>query len=239
MEKMRLDKFLAAAGAGTRSEVKNMMKKQAVTVNGTICKKPEQKIDPNKDEITLFGNRIVYEQTAYFLLNKPAGCVSASKDGREKTVLDYLNEPQCKNLFPVGRLDKDTEGLLLITNDGELAHKLLSPKKHVDKTYYAEISGKVCEEDRKAFEEGLDIGDEKKTLPAKLVILEAAETSKVEVTIQEGRYHQIKRMFEAVGKKVLYLKRISMGTLVLDDSLEKGTYRRLEEEEIVQLKRGR
>ena len=152
--------------------------------------------------------------------------------------MDYLNEPQCRGLFPVGRLDKDTEGLLLITNDGELAHRMLSPKKHVDKTYYAEIEGEIKEEDQKAFLEGIDIGDEKKTLPANLVILESGKKSKVKVTIQEGRYHQIKRMFEAVGKEVTYLKRISMGPLKLEDSLKKGTYRRLKAEELEQLKRG-
>lgn len=238
MAKMRLDKFLSSAGAGTRSEVKDLLRKGAVEVNGIVCKKPEQKVEPSEDTVLLFGERIAYEEVAYFLLHKPAGCVSATQDVHEKTVLDYLDEPQCKDLFPVGRLDKDTEGLLLITNDGDLAHRLLSPKKHVDKTYYAEIEGVVTEEDIKAFCEGIDIGDEKKTLPAKLTVLEVAPRSKVEVTIQEGRYHQIKRMFEAVGKRVVYLKRISMGPLVLEDSLKKGRYRRLREEEIAQLKRG-
>lgn len=239
MAKMRLDKFLSSAGAGTRSEVKDLLKKGAVEVNGLLCKKPEQKVEPREDIVSLFGKQITYEEVSYFLFHKPAGCVSATQDTQDRTVLDYLDEPQCKDLFPVGRLDKDTEGLLLITNDGELAHKLLSPKKHVDKTYYAEIEGRVGKEDVEAFWEGLDIGDDKKTLPAKLMILEAAHTSKVEVTVQEGRYHQIKRMFEAVGKQVVYLKRISMGPLVLEDSLEKGQYRRLREEEIAQLKRGR
>lgn len=238
MAKMRLDKFLSATGAGTRSEVKNLLKKHQVCVNGRICKKPEQKVDPDKDEIVMDGKRIAYEEVSYFLFHKPSGCVSATWDKKEKTVMDYLNEPQCRGLFPVGRLDKDTEGLLLITNDGELAHRMLSPKKHVDKTYYAEIEGEIKEEDQKAFLEGIDIGDEKKTLPANLVILESGKKSKVKVTIQEGRYHQIKRMFEAVGKEVTYLKRISMGPLKLEDSLKKGTYRRLKAEELEQLKRG-
>lgn len=238
MAKMRLDKFLCTTGAGTRTEVKNLMKKGAVAVNGEVCKRPEQKIDPDQDEVWLFEKRVRYEAVSYFLFHKPAGCVSATRDGKEKTVLDYLNEPQCRDLFPVGRLDKDTEGLLLITNDGELAHRLLSPKKHVDKTYYAEIEGEVGEREIEAFREGIDIGDEEKTLPASLKVLQSGERSAVNVTIQEGRYHQIKRMFEAVGKKVVYLKRLSMGTLVLEESLKKGSYRRLSEEEIAQLKRG-
>ncbi len=238
MTDMRLDKFLAAAGMGTRSEVKAFLKRHEVTVNGAVCKKPEQKIDPGRDEIAVDKKRIAYEETSYFLLHKPSGCVSATWDPHEKTVMDYLHEPQCRGLFPVGRLDKDTEGLLLITNDGELAHRLLSPKKHVDKTYYAEIAGEVGEADQRAFLEGMDIGEEKRTLPADLVILESGQISKVEVTIREGKYHQIKRMFEAVEKKVVYLRRISMGPLKLEDSLKKGTYRRLSTDEIRQLKRG-
>lgn len=239
MANMRLDKFLSSAGIGTRSEVKELMRKGEVTVNGSGCKKPEQKIDPACDTILVSGKQVFYEEVSYFLLHKPAGCISATTDEREKTVMDYLNEPQCRDLFPVGRLDKDTEGLLLLTNDGDLAHKLLSPKKHVDKTYYAKIEGYVDQTDIKLFLEGIDIGDEKKTLPAKLVILNAGEISEVEITIQEGRYHQIKRMFEAVGKKVVYLKRIAMGPLILEESLKKGSYRRLSKEEIIGLKKGR
>ena len=239
MGKMRLDKFLAAAGIGTRSEVKELMRRGEVTLNGSNCKKPEQKIEPASDIVAVSGKQVFYEELSYFLFHKPAGCVSATKDDREKTVMDYLKEPQCRDLFPVGRLDKDTEGLLLITNDGDLAHRLLSPRKHVDKTYYAKIEGKVDNTDEKAFLEGIDIGDEEKTLPAKLVPLSTGEISEAEITIWEGRYHQIKRMFEAVGKKVLYLKRISMGSLILEESLEKGTYRRLSREEIAELKKGR
>ena len=168
------------------------------------------------------------------MLHKPAGVVSATEDNREKTVLDLVRPEDRKNgLFPVGRLDKDTEGLLLLTDDGELAHRLLSPKKHVDKTYYAKIDGQVTEEHVKQFREGLDIGDEKKTLPAVLTILLSGPVSEIEVTIHEGRFHQIKRMFEAVGCKVTYLKRLSMGSLVLDETLPPEEYRPLTEAEPV------
>ena len=167
------------------------------------------------------------------MLHKPAGVVSATEDNREKTVLDLVRPEDWKNgLFPVGRLDKDTEGLLLLTDDGELAHRLLSPKKHVDKTYYAKIDGQVTEEHVKQFREGLDIGDEKKTLPAVLTILLSGPVSEIEVTIHEGRFHQIKRMFEAVGCKVTYLKRLSMGSLVLDETLPPEEYRPLTEAEL-------
>ena len=166
------------------------------------------------------------------MLNKPAGVISATEDAAARTVLDLIATKKRKDLFPVGRLDKDTEGLLLITNDGELAHRLLSPKKHVDKVYFARIAGRVTEEDREAFAIGVDIGDEKLTLPAELRILCSDEVSEIELTIREGRFHQVKRMFEAVGKEVIYLKRLSMGQLVLDDSLNVGAYRELTKEEL-------
>ena len=232
---MRLDKFLCEMGVGTRSEVKNYLKKGQVTVNEEIIKKPETKIDENKDTICFLGRPLSYEAVQYFLLNKPAGCVTATRDNLSETVMSFLPENRRDDLFPVGRLDKDTEGLLLITNDGQLAHELLSPRKHVDKTYFAVVDGLVCEEHIQQFAKGLDIGDEDLTMPANLKILKSAEVSEIELTIQEGRFHQVKRMFEAVGTKVTYLKRISMGPLVLGE-LQPGEVRTLTEEEVEQLK---
>lgn len=233
---MRLDKFLCEMGVGTRSEVKNYLKKGQVTVNDEIIKKPETKIDENKDTICFLGQRLSYEAVQYFLLNKPAGCVTATRDKLSETVMSYLPENRRDDLFPVGRLDKDTEGLLLITNDGQLAHELLSPKKHVDKTYFAVIDGEVREEHKPLFAEGLDIGDERLTLPAKLEILKSGKVSEIELTIHEGRFHQVKRMFEAIDTKVTYLKRISMASLTLGN-LQPGEVRILTEEEIESLKK--
>ena len=230
---MRLDKFLCETGFGTRSQVKEMLKKGQVTVNGVSAKKPEQKIDEHKDQITCQGKIASYEKYVYYMLHKPAGVVSATEDKREKTVLDLLkSEDRRDGIFPVGRLDKDTEGFLLLTDDGDLAHRLLSPRKHVDKTYYAKIAGSVTEAHIERFREGLDIGDEKKTLPAMLEILASkTETSEIRITIHEGRFHQVKRMFEAVGCKVIYLKRLSMGAVALDETLAPGDYRPLNEKE--------
>lgn len=228
---MRLDKFLCEMGIGTRSEVKDYLKKGLVTVNGEVVKKPETKIREGQDQICFNKNLLVYEAFQYFLLNKPAGCVTATKDQLSETVMSFLPENCRKDLFPVGRLDKDTEGLLLITNDGQLAHDLLSPKKHVDKTYFAVIDGEIQKEHIEQFAKGIDIGDETLTMPAKLHILRSGDISEIELTIQEGRFHQVKRMFEAVGTKVTYLKRISMGTLTLGD-LKPGEVRILDEEEI-------
>lgn len=230
---MRLDKYLCETGFGTRSQVKDLLKKGQVMVNGEVVKKPELKINETTDQILCQGKKASYQKNIYLMLHKPAGVVSATEDNREKTVLDLVRPEDRKNgLFPVGRLDKDTEGLLLLTDDGELAHRLLSPKKHVDKTYYAKIDGQVTEEHVKQFREGLDIGDEKKTLPAVLTILLSGPVSEIEVTIHEGRFHQIKRMFEAVGCKVTYLKRLSMGNLVLDETLSPEEYRPLTEAEL-------
>ena len=230
---MRLDKYLCETGFGTRSQVKDLLKKGQVMVNGEVVKKPELKINETTDQILCQGKKASYQKNIYLMLHKPAGVVSATEDNREKTVLDLVSPEDRKNgLFPVGRLDKDTEGLLLLTDDGELAHRLLSPKKHVDKTYYAKIDGQVTEEHVKQFREGLDIGDEKKTLPAVLTILLFGPVSEIEVTIHEGRFHQIKRMFEAVGCKVTYLKRLSMGSLVLDETLPPEEYRPLTEAEL-------
>ncbi len=231
---MRLDKFLSELGIGTRSEVKALLKKGLVTVNGEVMKKPECKVDESKDVICFNGEKLCYEAVQYFLLNKPAGCVTATRDHLSEIVMSYLPPERRDDLFPVGRLDKDTEGLLLITNDGQLAHQLLSPKKHVDKTYFAIIDGEVRDEHIGKFLEGLDIGDEKLTLPARLKILKSGAVSEIELTICEGRFHQVKRMFEAIGMKVTYLKRISMGSLTLGD-LKPGEVRTLTEDEIEKL----
>lgn len=233
--KLRLDKYLAEMNLGTRSEVKKLITKGQIQVNRTIVKKPEFKLDPISDRVQYQDCEITYVTYEYYMLNKPSGVISATEDKRDTTVIDLIESRQRKDLFPVGRLDKDTEGLLLITNDGALAHRLLSPKKHVDKTYYAKICGKVTKEDIEIFEKGICIGDEKLTLPAKLVILKSGAESEIELTIQEGRFHQVKRMFQAVGKEVVYLKRLSMGGLSLDPSLKPGEYRKLTKEEMEQL----
>lgn len=231
-ELIRLDKFLADMQIGTRSQVKQMIRRKQVSVNGITALKPEQKVDCMNDTVTVSGQKVVYEKYRYLLLHKPAGYVTATTDKKEKTVLDLVPESMRKNLFPVGRLDKDTEGLLLLTDDGALAHRLLSPAHHVDKTYYVQVDGKITEEDQRVFADGMDIGDEKLTLPAELkTVSVSSEQSTALVTIREGRYHQIKRMFLARGKKVLYLKRLSMGPIVLGDDLLPGMYRRLTEEE--------
>ena len=233
---MRLDKFLTEMGIGTRSEVKKILKTKQVTVNGTIVTKPETKIEPKTDEVCYKNERIAYCAFEYYLFHKPAGCVTATEDTQHKTVMDYLENTIRSDLFPVGRLDIDTEGLLLITNDGALAHELLSPSRHVQKTYYALINGKVTEEDVNLFEKGVDIGEKKPTKPGFLKILKSEPQSEIELTITEGKFHQVKRMFEAVGKKVLYLKRISMGPLTLPEDLKPGEYRELTEGELMLLK---
>ena len=233
--KIRLDKYLADMGKGTRSEVKKAISKGLVRVNNEIVKKPETKLDTDSDNVLFDGVFVGYAQYEYYMLNKPAGVISATEDKREKTVIDLITEKKRKDLFPVGRLDRDTEGLLLISNDGELAHRLLSPSKHVDKVYYAKIDGKVTIEDVEAFQQGVDIGEEKLTRPAKLRILKTGTQSEIELTICEGKFHQVKRMFQAVGKEVVYLKRLQMGTLILDESLKPGEYRELTEQEIADL----
>ncbi len=239
MSLIRLDKFLADAGQGTRSEVKIKLKQCRVRVNGDVVKKPEIKINPDEDKVSIDGKELLFEEFQYYMLNKPAGVVSATKDDRDKTVIELIGEDKRRDLFPVGRLDKDTEGLLIITNDGALANSLLAPGKHVDKCYFARIDGKVTEDTVKSFENGLDIGDEKLTAPATLIIEESGEESLVRIIITEGRYHQVKRMFEAVGMKVTYLKRLSMGSLCLDSSLGIGEYRRLTEHELDLLKKSK
>jgi 16S rRNA pseudouridine516 synthase len=235
-QQLRLDKFLADMGIGTRSEIKVWVRKGRVKLNGEICTKPETKVSLNSDKISFDEKEINYVDYQYIMLHKPAGVVSATMDNVSTTVLDLIEEKQRKDLFPVGRLDKDTEGLLLITNDGDMAHQLLSPKKHVDKVYYAKVEGKITEDDIEAFLQGVDIGEETPTLPATLKILQSDEISEIELTIQEGKFHQVKRMFEAVGKEVIYLKRISMGGLALDPELAPGEYRELTEAEVKYLK---
>lgn len=222
-------------GCGTRSQVKKSISQRAVQVNGEIVKSADFKIDTDKDAVFFHGTPVNYAVYEYYMLNKPAGTVSATEDPRETTVIDLILDKQRKDLFPVGRLDKDTEGLLLITNDGALAHRLLSPKKHVDKTYYAKVQGRVTEEDVDAFKQGVDIGEEKLTLPADLEILKSEDISEIELTIREGKFHQVKRMFQAVGKEVIYLKRLRMGSLILDENLKTGDYRKLTEREIKDL----
>lgn len=232
---IRLDKYLADMGIGTRTEVKKFIRSGRIQVDGRIEKKPELKVDTATQQITFDNTPVVYQEYEYYMLHKPAGVVSATTDKKEKTVLDLLTVQKRKDLFPVGRLDKDTEGLLLITNDGVLAHRLLAPGKHVDKVYFARVEGTVTEADVLAFSQGLDIGDPELTLPAKLEIQSSDTISEILLTIQEGRFHQVKRMFEAVGKKVIYLKRLSMGALCLDEDLPKGAFRALTEQEIREL----
>ena len=232
---IRLDKYLADMGIGTRTEVKKLIRQGKVKIGDSVVKAPEQKIDIATQKVFCEGQEVGYEEYEYYMLNKPAGYVSATTDAKDKTVLDLITDKKRKDLFPVGRLDKDTEGLLLITNDGDLAHRLLAPKKHVDKLYYAKIEGVVTEEDVKSFAEGVNIGEDEVTRPAVLEILKSDEVSEIQLTIQEGKFHQVKRMFEAVDKKVIYLKRISMGTLRLDENLKLGEYRMLTEEELEHL----
>ncbi|MDD6043784.1 MAG: pseudouridine synthase [Eubacteriaceae bacterium] len=234
-DKMRLDKYLAESGQGTRSEVKQLVKKGHVSVNGVTARDSGMKVDSDKDAVKVNGRSVIYEKFRYFMLNKPQGCVSATRDGLSSTVLDLLEGEITRDLFPVGRLDKDTEGFLLITNDGQLGHELLSPRKHVDKKYVAHVSKPLTPEQLIAFAEGVDIGDEKPTMPAKIRPLD--EENVYEVVLQEGRYHQVKRMFEAFGSKVTYLKRVSMGPVTLDESLEPGQYRKLTAEEVEALRR--
>lgn len=232
---IRLDKYLADMSIGTRQEVKKYIRQGRVKINEDIIKKPEYKIREDEDKITFDGAPVAYETFEYYMLNKPAGVISATEDKRDKTVLDLIKEKKRKDLFPVGRLDKDTEGLLLITNDGALAHRLLSPKKHVDKCYYAKISGGVTEDDVRVFKERINIGTQEEpewTMPAELKILEKGTVSRIRLTIREGKFHQVKRMFLAVGKEVVYLKRERMGALVLDEELAPGEYRKLTDSEL-------
>ena len=231
---MRLDKFLAEMGQATRSQAKELARKGRIQVNGEAVKSADQKIRPDQDTVSLDGVTVGYARTEYYMLNKPQGVVSATEDRHFPTVISLIGDAVRKDLFPVGRLDIDTEGLLLITNDGALAHDLLSPKKQVDKTYLARLEGRLPEDAEKQMAEGIVLEDGTKTLPGVLKRLEGQE---VTLTIHEGKFHQVKRMFEAVGCRVIYLKRLSMGPLVLDEKLKPGEYRPLSGDEIRALER--
>ncbi|MCS7460122.1 rRNA pseudouridine synthase [Paenibacillus doosanensis] len=242
-QSMRLDKLLAHTGYGSRSEIKALVKHGAVRLNGKPVKDSGVQVNPERDQVTVNGETVQYREFIYLMLNKPQGVISATEDARERTVLDLLDEQYSHFApFPVGRLDKDTEGLLLLTNDGKLAHQLLSPRKHVPKTYFAEVEGAVTEEDGESFREGVTLDDGYVTMPGRLTILRQGDpaagiVSKIELTIMEGKFHQVKRMFQAVGKRVVFLKRISMGPLLLDEYLLPGEYRELTQEELLQLQR--
>ena len=250
---LRLDKYLADVGIGSRSEVKKLLKYGLIKVNGKTEKDGSSKVDPDSDKVSFKDKELHYQKFHYYMLNKPTGCVSATKDGLSQTVIEFLKGEPTKDLFPVGRLDKDTEGLLLITNDGILAHNLLSPKKHVNKSYIAFVDKSLTDEQILEFKSSVDIGDESPTLPAEIYVASDNEKSNALskasleansisyesayiVIIKEGRYHPIKRMFEHFGSKVVYLKRLSMGNLVLDENLTPGKYRNLTDEELSCLK---
>ncbi len=234
---MRIDKFLSNMGYGSRKEVKILLKSKAVEVNGETVRDPKVHVDEKNDEVAVGGELVEYTEFIYLLMNKPPGYISATEDKYDETVIDLLGEgEQLFEPFPVGRLDKDTEGLLLLTNDGKLAHELLSPKKHVDKRYFAKIEGVVTDEDGEAFNRGVMLDDGYVTKPAQLHILHSGPQSEIELTITEGKFHQVKRMFQSVDKEVVYLKRLSMGALELDPELQLGEYRHLTEEELDSLK---
>ena len=226
----RLDKRLAATGQWSRKEAKELIRAGRVSVGGTVCRSPEEKVAPDTP-VAVDGTTIGAGGPVYLMLHKPAGVVSATEDGRDRTVLDLL-PPQYREmgLFPVGRLEKDTEGLLLITNDGPLAHRLLSPRHHVDKVYYVEVDGILDQEDVEAVSQGILLRDGYRCLPGKLELLSG--NTAAYITIREGKYHQIKRMMAARGKPVTYLKRIKFGALTLDEQLDKGGWRALTDREI-------
>lgn len=232
-KKMRVDKLLSNVGVASRAELKKYCKQGLISVNGEVINNPGVQVDSENDDVRFNGEKIVYREFVYIMLNKPDGYISATYDKYDPIVLDLIDQSYLVfEPFPVGRLDKDTEGLLVLTNDGQLAHRVLSPKKHVPKTYYAKIQGKVTEEDILAFEKGVILDDGYETMPSQLKILKSDDMSEIELTIHEGKFHQVKRMFESVGKKVVYLKRLSMGKLKLDESLKLGEYRELTEEEV-------
>lgn len=232
---MRLDKFLVEVGVGSRTVVKKLLRQKKVTVNAKVETSAKILIDPDKDEMRYDGTLLVYQAFVYYMLHKPAGVISATQDKKHQTVLDCLDDQaRQRGVFPVGRLDRDTEGLLLLTNNGQLAHAMLSPKKHVDKVYEAHVLGIMTRSDQEAFEAGIKLSDHE-CLPAQLEIIavdEAEQTSLVKIRIQEGKFHQVKRMVKACGKEVTYLKRLSMGPLSLDQALEKGQWRPLQDQEL-------
>lgn len=232
----RIDKVLSNLGYGSRKDIKKLCKSGDVSIDGEIIKDSSYKFEPENSKILVKGEEVIYRENIYLMMNKPQGVVSATVDNLHETVIDLIDDEfKAFDPFPVGRLDIDTEGLLMISSDGKLSHQLLSPKKHVAKTYYAEVEGKVTDEDIREFANGVYIEDDYKTLPAKLNILESGEISKIELTIVEGKFHQVKRMFQAVDKEVVYLRRMSMGTLTLDPELELGEYRELTQEELENL----
>lgn len=232
MAKMRLDKMLSNMGLGSRSEIKVGVKKRFASVNGQIAKDPGMQIDTDKDAVTWVGLPVAYKATICLMLNKPAGLLSATEDSRDGTVLDLLEAPYSgMALFPVGRLDKDTEGLLLLTNDGDLAHRLLAPKKKVPKTYKVILDRSLTPEGILKLEQGIDLEEGFTTSPAQVEPVEDG-WHEVLLTIYEGRFHQVKRMMHHVGCEVVYLKRMNMGALMLDPGLQPGEYRELTEEEL-------
>ncbi|MCY7153809.1 pseudouridine synthase [Streptococcus mitis] len=232
---MRLDKFLVACAVGSRTEVKNLLKAGRVTVNSKKEKSAKLQINEERDEIRFDGQVLEYEEFVYYMMNKPQGVISATEDPKHRTVLDLLDDmARSKEVFPVGRLDIDTHGLLLLTNDGRLAHALLSPKRHVDKTYLAQVKGMMTQEDVETFAEGIPLKDFT-CQPTKLELVSVdteKEESLVRVTIAEGKFHQVKRMVAYCGKKVVDLQRLTMGTLTLDEDLKRGEWRRLSKEEL-------
>lgn len=232
---MRLDKFLSSMGVATRSEASRSAKKGLLTVNGAVCKDVSVHIDPERDKVVFCGLEVVYKQYRYIMLNKPEGYVSATEDGKYPTVLELLPQEYRKfDLFPCGRLDKNTLGLMLITDDGDLAHKLLSPRHHVKKTYYFNSKFEISDEEKSLLESGVTLEDGYETKPAEIELSEDRRSGKI--TLTEGKYHQIKRMLEAVRNKITYLERVSFGPLVLDDALERGEWRELSDEEIKSLR---
>ena len=236
---MRLDKFLAEVGIGSRKEVKVLIKKGQIKVNEKVIKSDKFQVKEFDDQITYLDEPLVYQKDFYYVLNKPAGVISATQDNYEQTVMDLLSDEDYReDLFPVGRLDKDTEGLLILTNNSQLAHRLLSPRKHVEKEYFAEVKGIMTAEEQQSFARGLVIDKDEQTLPAQLFIdaVDSEEaTSKIRLILHEGKFHQVKRMVQAVGKEVTYLKRIRMGGFSLPNSLDNGEYRELTEAELLQL----
>lgn len=232
-KKLRIDKVLSNLGYGSRADLKKYCKQGLIKINGKTISNPGTQVDTEIDKIEFDNKEVKYREFIYLMMNKPDGYLSATFDKRDPIVLDLIDSSYLTfEPFPVGRLDKDTEGLLVLTNDGQLAHRVLSPKKHVPKTYYAKIDGLVTDEDIKAFEEGVTLDDGYETMPAQLKILKSDDLSEIELTIHEGKFHQVKRMFESVGKKVVYLKRLSMGKLILDESLNLGEYRELTDDEV-------
>lgn len=231
---MRLDKLLFETGYGSRNQVKQLIKRKQVRINGELVLTDGYNVDPELQTVLVSGKQVHYQAHVYYMLNKPAGVVSAVRDANNQTVIDLISKKdQRPGLFPVGRLDRDTEGLLLITNNGQLAHQLLVPKKEVIKKYEAIVNEPVTDEDVQAFKEGIIFHGGIQCKPAELRILETIENeSRVLLAISEGKFHQVKKMFLSVGKKVTYLKRVAMGTLVLDEVLEKGSYRALTNEEL-------